>query len=169
MQFLKTTHLFVSLCRSSILNLLYLCNFRSSRSEILACDSPLSPISNLIDLIEILFCKKELYPISHDDLSISWLSRANLYEVPHVTVSTFKPENDTQKKTNPFYFCPCLQNLNPMLTEKVMMIFLRSPIWHGIREPKKTLTSLDHISENVVNQDVKFSQNIDQGFFSNGF
>jgi hypothetical protein len=114
--------------RSSILNLLYLCNFGSPRSEISSCGSPLSPLSNPTSLIKIGFFKKELCPISHDDLIIDWFSRANLYEVPRVTVSTFGPENDTQKTT----VCPLSVTFyeiqNPMLREKVMTIFPRSPV-----------------------------------------
>ena len=53
-----------------------------------------------------------------------------------------------------------------MLREKVMMIFPRSPIWYGIMEPAKTLTSLDHISENIVNQDLKFIYEVHQYFNS---
>ena len=33
-----------------------------------------------------------------------------------------------------------------------------------IWEPKKTLTSTDHISENIVNQDMKFLHNVPQDF-----
>jgi len=43
-----------------------------------------------------------------------------------------------------------------ILREKVMMIFPRSPILDVIQEPAKTLTFLDHISVNIVRQDMKF-------------
>ena len=36
-------------------------------------------------------------------------------------------------------------------------------------EPAKTLTSLDHISENIANEDLKFLHEIPQDFDSNGF
>jgi len=97
MQNLKTLHTFFSLCRSSILNLLYLYNFRSPRSEISSCGSPLSPLSNPRSLIKIGFSKEDLCQISHDDLIIEWFSRANLYEVPRVTISTWGPKTDTKK------------------------------------------------------------------------
>ena len=42
---------------------------------------------------------KELFPISDDGMIIEWFSRANLYGVPRVTVSTLVLENDTQKIT----------------------------------------------------------------------
>ena len=94
---LKTnTHLFLAFC-SSILKLLYLCNFGSPRSEILSYGSPLSLFSNPTIQTEIRFFKKGLCPISHDDLIIDWFSRVNLYEVPCVTVSTLGPEIDTKK------------------------------------------------------------------------
>jgi len=37
-----------------------------------------------------------------------------------------------------------------------MTIFPRSHVWNVIRESAKILTSLDHISENVVRQALKF-------------
>ena len=33
-----------------------------------------------------------------------------------------------------------------------------------IREPKKTLTSIDHISKNIANQDLKFVHDVPQAF-----
>ena len=50
-----------------------------------------------------------------------------------------------------------------------MTIFPRSLIWDEIREPPKTLTSTGHISENVVNQDLKFGHDVHQDCESNGF
>jgi len=67
--------------------------------EIAIYGIPARPISNGTILIEIGFSKKELCPISEDDLIIYLFSRANLYEVPRVTVSTFRPENDTKTTT----------------------------------------------------------------------
>ena len=43
-----------------------------------------------------------------------------------------------------------------MPIDKVMMIFPRSHVWDWILEHAKTLTSSDHISENIVNQDLRF-------------
>ena len=155
--------------RSSILNLLYLCNFGSLRSKISSYGSPLSPLSNPTGLIKIGFFKKELCPISHDDLIIDWFSSANLYEVPRVTIATFGPKNDTQKNYSPSCFYHYLRNLNPMLREKVMMISWTSPVWHGIWDPTKTLTSSDHISKNIANQDLKFDHEVHQDFSSRKF
>ena len=94
----KTTHLF-TLCRSLILNLMYLCNFGSSSSEIVICSSPLCPLSNSTSLIQVGFSKEELCTISQDDLIIEQFSRANLYDVPRVTVSTFGSEKFIQETT----------------------------------------------------------------------
>lgn len=65
-------------------------------SEISSCGSPLNPLSNPTSLIEILFFKKVLCPISHNDLIIDYFNRENLYKVSRVTILTFGPENDTQ-------------------------------------------------------------------------
>ena len=56
-----------------------------------------------------------------------------------------------------------------MLREKVMTIFPRSPGWDVIREPTKTLASLDHISENITRQDLKLGPEDHRDFGSNGF
>ena len=85
--------------RSSILNPLYLSNFRSPGPEILSRGSPLSPISNTMGMIYIGFLKKELCLVSHNDLIIHYFSRAKLYDVPCVTVVIFGPKNDTQQTT----------------------------------------------------------------------
>ena len=100
-KFKKTTHLF-SLCRSLILNLMYLCNFGSSSSGISIWGSPLCPLSNATSLIQIGFSKKMLCTISQDDLIIDLSRRANLYEVPCVTVSTFGSKKYIQETI----FCP---------------------------------------------------------------
>ena len=80
-----------------ILNLLYLCNFGSPGSEIDSYDKLLSNLSNPVILIKIGFSNEDLCQISHHDLSIDLFSRANLYDVPRVTVSTLGSENGTQK------------------------------------------------------------------------
>ena len=56
-----------------------------------------------------------------------------------------------------------------MLREKVMTILPRSPVWDVIREPAKTLTSLDHISENIARKYLKFGPEVHRDFSSNGF
>ena len=84
----ESTHLF-SLCRSSILPLMYLCTFGSSSSKIVNYNSPLCPLSNATSVIQIGFSKEELCEISHSDLIIDQFSRANLYDVPCVPVLTF--------------------------------------------------------------------------------
>ena len=56
-----------------------------------------------------------------------------------------------------------------MLRAKVMMIFPRSSVWNVIRESAKTLTSSDHISENIVKQALKFRPEVQNDFDTNGF
>ena len=90
--------------RSSILNILYLCNYGSPGSSISSCVIPLSPISNPMGLINIGLFKKGLCPVSHDDLIIDWFSRANLYDVTRVTVSTIGYGTDTQQ-TTVYFIC----------------------------------------------------------------
>ena len=94
----KTTHLF-SLCRSLILNLMYLYNLGSSSSKIVTYSSPLHPLSNATSLIQIGFSKKELCTIFQDDLIIDLSRRANLYEETCVTLSTFGTEKYIQETT----------------------------------------------------------------------
>ena len=153
--FKKTTHMF-SLCRSLILNLMYLCNFGSPRSEISSCGNNLSILSNPASLIKIGFSNEDLCQIPHNDLSIDWFTRANLYDIPWVTVSTLGSENDTQTNYSPSSFCNFLRKFNLMLRVKVMTIFLRWPFWNVIQGSAKTLTSSDYISDNIVRQDLKF-------------
>ena len=50
-----------------------------------------------------------------------------------------------------------------------MTIFPRSPLLDEIREPAKTLTSTDHISETIVNQDLKFLHEVPRDLSVNGF
>jgi len=57
------------------------------------------PLSNPTGLIKIGFFKKELFPISYDDLIIDWFSRANLYEMPRVPVATLGSKNAIQQTT----------------------------------------------------------------------
>ena len=82
--------------------MLYLYNFGSPRSEISFYGNLLSHLSDPKCMINIGVFKKELGQISHDDLIIDWFSRANLYEVPRVTITTFGPKNATQQTT----ICP---------------------------------------------------------------
>ena len=62
--------------RSLILNLVYLCYFRSSISNFWYCSSPLSFLSNAIGLTQFGFFKRELYPISHTALIMDCFSKA---------------------------------------------------------------------------------------------
>ena len=55
---------------------------------------------------------------------------------------------------------------NIMYEKKVMTIFHISPIWDGILEPTKTLTSSDNISKNIANQYLKFVHEVQQYFGS---
>jgi len=50
-----------------------------------------------------------------------------------------------------------------------MTFFPTSPIWDVIREPAKTLTSLDHISENTAIKELKFEPKDNRDFSSKGF
>lgn len=94
-KFKKNYTPFFSLCRSLILNLMYFYHFGSPRSEI--SSNPLSNISNSASLIKIGFSNEELCQFSQDDLIIDLFSRANLYDMPWVNVSTLGFENGTQK------------------------------------------------------------------------
>ena len=49
----------------------------------------------------------------------------------------------------------------------VMKILPQSPLLDEIREPKKDLTSRDHIYENSANQALKFCEEFPQDFGSN--
>ena len=83
--------------RSSILNLVYLCYFRSSISDFQSYIIPLSHLSNAIVLTQFGFSKRELYPISHNALIMECFSRAHLYGMPRVTVSSFGSEINIEK------------------------------------------------------------------------
>ena len=97
--------------RSSILNLVYLCYFRSSISDFWSCSSPLSYLSNSIGLTEFGFFKRELYPISHTALIMDCFIKAHLYDMPRVTVSSFGSKIDRSKSkdyalSTTFYVIP---------------------------------------------------------------
>ena len=94
----KYTHLLLAF-RSSILKLNYLCNWKSSISQIQPCSSPLKLLSNAIGLTWFWCSKTKLCPISHNDLILDWFSRANLYDLPRVTVLSFVSEIDSQETT----------------------------------------------------------------------
>ena len=85
---------------SLILNLVYLCYFRSSISDFWSCSSPLSRLANAIGLTQFGFFKRELYPISHNALIMDCFSRAHLYGVPCITVSSFGSKIDREKRTD---------------------------------------------------------------------
>ena len=87
------------LLRSSILNFSYLYNFRSSISKLQPCSIPLKLLSNGTSLTWFWCSKTKLCPISHNDLILDWFSRANLYDLPRVTVSSFVSEIDSQETT----------------------------------------------------------------------
>ena len=83
--------------RSSILNLVYLFYLRSPIFYFQSYSIPLSHISNAIGLIQFGFFKRELYPISHNALITDCFSGASLYDMPRVTVSSFRYEIDREK------------------------------------------------------------------------
>ena len=84
--------------------LIYLCNFKSTSSEIVTCSKSMLPLSNATSLIEFRFSKKELFTISQDDLIIYLYIRAKLYEVPCVTVLTLGFEKYMQEtKFHPLF------------------------------------------------------------------
>jgi len=93
----KINYTHFSLYSSSILNLMYLCNFESSISEIAAYNNPLCLLSNATSLIKFRFSKKESCTISQDHLIIYLFRRVNLYEVPCVTILTFESKNYTHE------------------------------------------------------------------------
>ena len=95
MQFRKKIHTFFLLLRSSILKLDYLCDCSTSISYFQYQRIPLNYISNSIGLTWFGFSKTKLCPISHNDLIMDWFSRANLYDVPCITISSFDSEIDT--------------------------------------------------------------------------
>ena len=94
----KNTHLLLAL-RSSILKLYYLCDCGSSISKIQHWSSPLNSLLNSIGLTWFGFSKTKLCPISHNYLIMDWFSRANLYDLPRVTVLSFVSEIDSEETT----------------------------------------------------------------------
>ena len=95
--------------RSSILNLVYLCYFKSPICDFRSYSSPPSLLSNATVLTQFEFFK--LFPTSHNGLIMDWFSRANLYTVPRVTVSSFGFEIDIEQSTvcalsSTFYIIP---------------------------------------------------------------
>jgi len=94
----KNTHLLLAF-RSSILKLNYLCIWKSSISEIQLCSRSLKLLSNATGLTWFGFSKTKLCPISHNDLILDWFSRANLYDLPRVTVLSFVSEIDSEETT----------------------------------------------------------------------
>ena len=82
-----------------------------------------------IGLTWVGFSKTKLCPISHNDLIMDWFSRANLYNFPRVTVSSFASEIDSQETK--FYV--------------IGTNFYGTPIWCSERELLKF--SHDHLFE----------------------
>ena len=98
LQPLTTHYLAFSLpSKSLILNLVYLYYFISSIYDFQSSSSPLSFLSNAIGLTQFGFFKGELYPISHNALIMDCFSRAHLYDMPRVTVSSFVSKIDREK------------------------------------------------------------------------
>ena len=83
--------------RSMILNMMYPCDFRSLICDLRSCSSPLSLLSNATGLSRFGFFKAKLCLISHNDLIMDQFNKANLYDMPRVTVSSFGSKIDTQK------------------------------------------------------------------------
>ena len=95
----KNIHTFFFLFRRSILKLDNLYYWSTSISEFQYQRRPLNYLSNATGLTWFGFSKTKLCPISHNDLILDWFSRANLYDLPHVTVSSFVSEIDSQETT----------------------------------------------------------------------
>ena len=152
------------LLRSSILKLDYLCDFGSSISKIWHWGGPLNSLLNATGLTWFGFLKTNLCPISYDDLIMDWFSREKLYHLPCVIFSSFGSKIDSQETTVRVLAWTFLRHSNQMLRERVMNIFPRSPLWDEIWEPENDLTSTDHISENIMNQDLKFCEKCSSGF-----
>jgi len=53
--------------------------------------------------------------------------------------------------------------------KKVITILPMSPVWNVIQESAKALHALDHISENIARQALKFRPKVKNDFGSNGF
>ena len=83
--------------RSLILNLVYLCYFKSPIYDFHSYSILLNPLSNAIGLTQFGFFKRELCPISHNALIMDCFSRVHLYSVPPIIVSSFSSEIDTKK------------------------------------------------------------------------
>ena len=118
----KKIHTFYFLLRSSILKLNYLCNCRSSISEIWPCSIPLKLLSNFIGLTWFGLFKAKLCPISHNDPNMDWFSRANLYDFPCVTVSSFGSEID-RKETKVHVLVATFYNIPIQCSERELWRF----------------------------------------------
>ena len=86
--------------RNSILNLVYLCYFRSSISYFWSCSGPLSYLSNGTGLTQFGFFKRELYPISHNALIMDCFHKVHFYGMLRVPISSFGSKIDREKITN---------------------------------------------------------------------
>ena len=60
----------------------------------------MSHLSNAIGLTQFGFFKRELCPISHNALIMDCFSKAHLYGMPRVTVSSFGSKIDREKITD---------------------------------------------------------------------
>ena len=86
-------------------------------------------------------------------------------------VSLFRPSDlkPIQRKLQSSYLCTFSWNFNLMLREKVMMIFLGSPVWNVIQESTKKPTSSYHISANMARKALKFRPELQRDVSSNEF
>ena len=141
---------------SSILNLVYLCYFKSSIFDFWSFIIPLSLLSNAIGLTQFRFFKGELYPISHNALIMDYFNREKLYGVPRATVSSFCFETNSEKTIDyalfaTFYIIPI------WYSERELWRFSQGNFFEmNFKSLQKTLTSTDHISQNVAHLDLKY-------------
>ena len=97
---------------------MYLCYFKSPICDFWSCSSPLSLLSNATGPTQFGVFKWQLCPISHNDLIMDGFSRAKLYDVSRVTVSSFNSKIDIKKTT----------------VRALSTTFYRIPIWYLKRE-----------------------------------
>ena len=88
----KKIHTFFLLLRSSILKLDYICDCSTSIFDFWYQRIPMNYLSNAIGLTWFGLFKAKLCPIARNDLIMDWFNRANLYDLPRVTVSSFGSE-----------------------------------------------------------------------------
>ena len=164
MQFEKKIHTFFLLLRSLILKLNYLYYFGSSISKIRPCSSTPNLLSNSTGVTWFGCFKIKLCPISHNGLIMYWFSRANVYGVPCVTFSSFSSKIDTQE-TKVCVISVTFYKIPIRCSERELWIFYHDHLFDmKFGSLKKALTSTNHISKNIANQDMKFLQEVPQDF-----